>query len=527
MTPNSEFSGTLADTPVFAVLRRICLEKRTGQLLLAREAESRHLLFTSGALRLAMSSQADHRLGAYLLRWGYITESDLTDALEEQRSTMARLDTILVERGRISAEALAGEMKRLIQTILFSTFGWTTGTFEFRSEQEADALGSAVSLSTESLIVEGIRRTPESVQVLEYLGDLSRVPVVCSDLLSREGLELAPEIGHFLGLVDGKTDARSILKLGGGSQLANARALYALVYSGLVSIDGTCARPAPRTPTPAPRLSISAGLSDLDRRHRQFVLNTFGRLAWLSHYDVLGISDTASAAEIESAYGLRSSLFRPEQAAEGSLADCGHELQVLTRRVREARGVLSDPAARETYDREVRQGKVLTQQAHESGTPQATGKDAVGDTKLRAWTASQNYKRAVQLIALKDFFPAIQLLEQAVSFVPDNPEYRYKLGMLERKNPHWLARAVLNLREAVRLDPLRAEALAELAEALLQTGQAGEARPFAAQARKLAPDSTEYIALDEKITHAMAGPATALRKPPPGGILSRFNRGSH
>jgi curved DNA-binding protein CbpA len=527
MSSDSEFSGTLADTPVFAVLRRICLEKQTGQLLLAREAESRHILFTSGSLRLAMSSQAEHRLGAYLVRWGYITEFDLTEVLEEQRSTMARLDTILVERGRISAEALAGEMKRLIQTILFSTFGWTTGTFEFRSEEEADALGSAVSLSTESLLVEGIRRTPESRQVLEFLGDLSRVPVVCSDLLSREGLELAPEIGHFLGLVDGKTDAHSILKLGGGSQLSNARALYALVYSGLVSLDGTCARPAPRAPAPGPRPSISADISDLDRRHRQFVLNTFSRLAWLSHYDVLGISDTASAAEIESAYDLRSSLFRPEQAAEGGLADCGRELHALSQRVREARDVLSDPAARETYDRDVQQGKVLTQQAHGTGLPQPTGKDAAGDEKLRAWTASQNYQRALELIALKDFFPAIQMLEQAVSFVPDNPEYRYKLGMLERKNPHWLTRAVLNLREAVRLDPLRPEALAELAQALLQTGQAGDAKPFSSQARKLAPDSAEYIALDKKIAHAMTGPATAHRKPPSGGFLSRFNRGSH
>ena len=46
---------------------------------------------------------------------------------------------------------------------------------------------------------------------------------------------------------------------------------------------------------------------------------------------------------------------------------------------------------------------------------------------MRKKLATQNFRRARQLIEDKDYHPAVEMLREAVRFVPDNAEFRYVL----------------------------------------------------------------------------------------------------
>ena len=56
-----------------------------------------------------------------LVRWGYISEKDLREALESQKQTHQRIDSILVEKGLVSRVVVDSEARRQVEQIIFST----------------------------------------------------------------------------------------------------------------------------------------------------------------------------------------------------------------------------------------------------------------------------------------------------------------------------------------------------------------------------------------------------------------------
>src|ERR1700687_3754204 len=76
------FRGSLSEPPLPQVLRRIFLERLKGTLTLVHGDETRHLFFEKGELRTATSSREGQRIGAFLKRRGWITDQDISWALE-------------------------------------------------------------------------------------------------------------------------------------------------------------------------------------------------------------------------------------------------------------------------------------------------------------------------------------------------------------------------------------------------------------------------------------------------------------
>ena len=101
------FRGSLSEAPLPQVLRRIFLESLKGTLSLVRGDETRHLFFEKGELRTATSSREGQRIGAFLKRRGWITDTDLNWALDTiAKQGHARLGKMLVDRGPVSLTVL-------------------------------------------------------------------------------------------------------------------------------------------------------------------------------------------------------------------------------------------------------------------------------------------------------------------------------------------------------------------------------------------------------------------------------------
>jgi hypothetical protein len=70
-----------------------------------------------------------------------------------------------------------------------------------------------------------------------------------------------------------------------------------------------------------------------------------------------------------------------------------------------------------------------------------------------------------------DFYRAIVLLQDAVHLFPGDAEYRFRLAGALSCNPLWRRRALVQYREALRIDPFREDLLWELAQLLLADGK--------------------------------------------------------
>lgn len=490
--PDGGFQGSLAATPLPQVLRRIFVRRMKGTLRLVRQEETRNLFFENGELRTATSSREVQKIGAFLKRRGWVTDRDLAWALETvARQGRARLGKILVERGLVSRSVLETEMKRLVEEIVFSTFEWEVGEYRFVPSAGTLDPDVALSLSTASIIVEGIRRLPESDTFRDRLPDGKRLLVLAGDPMSRyQYLPLTPQEAFLLSRVDGTLDLDALLKLGGASRAAAAKSLYALLSCGIVEWKNDLSI-----------LPAAAGLERLNVEirsqptaaaippgHAEMVRNTYRRIDWLTHYELLGVGPGATPEEIQKAYFERSRSFHPDLRHRADMADCEKELTTVFQRLKTAHDTLSDKKARAEYDAGLNAPTDLTV-------------DSASDPLARVELAKRNYARARQLIEEKDFHPAVEMLREAIHFVPDNAEYRFSLGQVELQNANWIEKGLDNLMEAARLEPKRHQYLREAAQALYHHGRLGDALLFARRAVHLDPSPQNQQLLDLILGH--------------------------
>ncbi|HKB72349.1 MAG TPA: DUF4388 domain-containing protein [Thermoanaerobaculia bacterium] len=251
--PAEPWSGDLSAEPLPQILRRIFAERRTGRLTFTRESETIRLFFDAGELRTATSSVEGRRIGDVLLRRGLVGESDFRAALASDGSRRSRLGKLLVERGLIPQHVLDAEMRRLAEEIVFSAFTWKAGGFRFDDDEGSPDADTWLDHSTAALIVEGIRRLPDSDEYLDILGDLDRKPAAIENPMTRWGVvKLAPQEGYLFSLCNGRTSFRDVLKLA-PSRAVGAKILHALLACGLIEIAENAPAAAPEQAVPAAR----------------------------------------------------------------------------------------------------------------------------------------------------------------------------------------------------------------------------------------------------------------------------------
>jgi curved DNA-binding protein CbpA len=529
-TRDKGFSGSLAATPLPQVLRRIFLGGLKGTLRLARRDETRNMFFEKGELRNATSSREGQKIGAFLKRRGWITDKDLAWALETvTRQGRARLGKILIDRGLVTRAVLDAEMKRLVEEIVFSTFEWEEG--EFRFEPAAGILDPdvALSLSTAAAIVEGIRRLPESDVFRQRLGDGKQVLALAGDPLSRyQYLSLTPQEAYLLSRVDGLVDLDALLKLGGASRAAAAKTLYALLSCGIAQWRSEGSVPVSTAVPDRLNVEVSPQADLPSPAYAEMVRSTYRRVDWLTHYELLGIGSEATLEEIRTAYFEKSRAFHPDLRHRPDLFDCQKELETVFTRLRNAFETLSDDRQRAEYDAKVK-------------APADLALEPLAEPGARAEIAARSYARARQLIAEKDFHPAVEMLREAIRSVPNNAEYRYCLAQVELQNVNWVDKGLANLMEAARLEPKRQQYLREAARALHEHGRNSEAALFAERAVKLDPSEQNQHLLElvtasaeKKTAPDPVGEALAAAAPAPGepaaavpakrGLLQRLFR---
>lgn len=513
---DTAFRGRLDEVPLPEILRRIFLEQRKGTLTLSRGGEVRRLFFDKGELRTATSSREGQRIGAFLKRRGRITEDDLSWALGEiARQSGTRLGKTLVRQGLLEKSVIDAEMKRLVEEIVLSCFQWDSGDYAFEPSAGVLDPDVALSLSTAAIIVEGIRRLPETPLFREKLGDGRRVLRLARDPMSRyQYLPLTPQEAYVLSRIDGLIDVDSLLAIAGATRPVAAKVIYALLSCGLVEWKTDESSRRETTGTPATlNVEVAAALpTEPSPEHAALVHTTWRRIDWLTHYDLLAVSRDGSVDDVRRAYFERSRLFHPDLAHRPDLAGLGKELSAVFERLKVAHDTLVDPEARAQYDRTLDDAPAVV-----------FGEVSAADPRAQRQLAEENFERAMQLIEERDYHSAIGLLREAVRFAPDRAEYRFRLGEVELKNEMWIDRGLDNMREATRLAPSRGDFLRQTARALAAHGRQPDAEMYARRANEVDPGSASSQVFTE-----ICGAATAKLRETAGvqrtGLLGRFLR---
>jgi hypothetical protein len=219
--------GQIDTTSVPELMRSLLASRETGVLTFRNSEVTKSIYVKDGRVVYAASTNVDERLGEVLLLQGKITARQFLEASRMIRPGK-RLGALLVEIEALQPEELVPAVEHQVKEILMELFGWTVGDYEMViKEQDPDNLVQ-LNISTENLILEGIRRSRSWTQVLRGIGDLDTVFLRTEDTDILYKLELTEEEQEVLAQVNGRSTVEQICEVSYLSNFETCRILWAL-----------------------------------------------------------------------------------------------------------------------------------------------------------------------------------------------------------------------------------------------------------------------------------------------------------
>jgi len=226
--------GEIEETSVPELLKSVLGSGESGVLTFRKGTVQKSVHLHMGRIVYARSSDPDERLGEDLLLRGRIT---VRQYVEASRLIVPgrRLGTILVELGAIEPEDLIGAIEHHVKEILIDVFTWTHGEYELVMTEPGPDDVVTLNLSTEALILEGIRRTRAWSRIFRGIGgDLDSIPMPTGNTEVLLKLELSEEEQEVLSHVTGRATLEQICQASYMSNLETCRVLWALMVLGVL-----------------------------------------------------------------------------------------------------------------------------------------------------------------------------------------------------------------------------------------------------------------------------------------------------
>jgi hypothetical protein len=236
--------GPLRELGIHDVFQLLDLSRKTGKLRVSSEIREDEglVLFDSGRVVHAAIKSTALPTEVALLQAARVTEADLQRARARQgngRADRAIVD-LLVEIGAITQKELERQLRLHIQNVVFELLSWREGFFSFEERARSEMpIDTRITVSTESLLMEGARRIDEWSRIADIVPNLSVIPELAPVDDDHDGaggsmLDLLPHEWHVLTMIDAERDLRGIAASLGRDEFEIAKIAYGLATTGVI-----------------------------------------------------------------------------------------------------------------------------------------------------------------------------------------------------------------------------------------------------------------------------------------------------
>lgn len=235
-----DLEGNLNRFSVAEIFQLLSFSRKTGTLGLQASEEVAMVYFRAGNVIYAYTPQQKIPLGELLVEQGILTEEQLAGALAEKaKNPNRRIGEILVAMGFVSRSQMEEAVRRQVEELIYRVLHWEAGNFKFYEEEFPTEEEIFIHISTENLILEGVRRLDELEGVKQRLPDFDTVLNIKPIPTQRvRDVALKSDEWNVLALVDGRKDIYQIVERSSLDQLSTLKNLAALYLAGLVEPAG-------------------------------------------------------------------------------------------------------------------------------------------------------------------------------------------------------------------------------------------------------------------------------------------------
>jgi curved DNA-binding protein CbpA/DNA-binding response OmpR family regulator len=493
----SPLEGPLAQRPAAAVMIQLLREKATGTLTVAHESSKRVITFQQGMVRFAQSNARAETIGAAQIAAGLIKQTSFDRAVALAKQQNITLHEALAAARVMTPEQLRVGLKQQTTDVCVAALGTMVGTYRFEQKPQ-EAVGGVPDMRTSpvALVLEAAKRLGNPAAAKPWLEERATEKLNRSPELERETFALKA-FWPGEAVTPLATGGRSI-----GEVLARVKPaeLPLLQYLWMAGLLTTTLATAARGQAPAPSTDDDKGkaFTAQEQAARSGLFAERDRLKDASYYQVLGVSQGASAAEVKAAWLAAAKRFHSDAFSGLDIGSARRIAEELFTRVNEANSVLADANRRAEYDVYLdRKGK---------GLPTDVG------AILRAEGV---FQRGEVLFKSGRWEDAEGQFREAIALNHSEAEFHAFLGMAMFKRSGKPEEALPHVQKALEMDPRLHSGTIFLSQIYQAQGEVERARSLLRKAIDKDPDFAE--AKDE---------LRRLRNPPAeqakGGFLSRL-----
>ncbi|MCW5809035.1 MAG: DUF4388 domain-containing protein, partial [Deltaproteobacteria bacterium] len=326
------------------LLAKMFASGATGRIGFRRDDVEKVVFFDQGRPVFASSSEQRDRMGELLVREGKITAAQYERCQTVVAESGRRMGEILVDFGYLKRRELLPAVRRHVEDIVYSLFGWDRGHYHITIDPQPSGERIRLSRHPAALILEGIRRKLDRTSLERMIGPPSTV-IEVGDRERLGGIinvgDLAAEERGALAAIDGQADLAQVARVAGVDITDVLPLAWGLCVLGLATLR--------RTDTEVLDESTAlVGETDL-AIDRERVRARWQLVTDSDYFALLGVRRDATAFEIRRAYQSARRDFAADCFPQDLRRELAQELDDIANVLDEAFRVLRDDRLRVTY----------------------------------------------------------------------------------------------------------------------------------------------------------------------------------
>jgi len=235
--PESEgpvlISGILEEGAVTDLLSFFNMFRKTGILNIELEGGLKALYFQEGEIVFATSSFASEDLGEVLFSLGKIEQETLLQLRAQVSETMP-LGKLLVEKAAVAPKDLWLAARSQVEHIIYTLFSASAGGFYFQSKAIEQEQILRLSMSTQNIIMEGLRRLDEKALFMRKIISLDYYPLETG----KEASDLSQSEARLMNAAQaGQQTASELFRKIGLREFDGMRILFGLIERRLIRME--------------------------------------------------------------------------------------------------------------------------------------------------------------------------------------------------------------------------------------------------------------------------------------------------